>query len=109
MSDQQQHAASPGGGFSEGFVEADGFRVRYCEAGQGAPLVHLHGAGGLRLNRAHDLLHDKRLPRSGRCGVREVQHRSLFDQEPEEGESAQALINLFAEFGIERDGSLQQE
>ena len=56
MSDQQQQAASPGGAFREGFVEADGFRIRYCEAGQGAPLVHLHGAGGLRLNAAHDLL-----------------------------------------------------
>src|SRR3954452_260698 len=56
MSDQQQQAASPGRAFREGFVEADGFRIRYCEAGQGAPLVHLHGAGGLRLNAAHDLL-----------------------------------------------------
>jgi pimeloyl-ACP methyl ester carboxylesterase len=56
MSDQQQQAASPGGAFREGFVEADGFRIRYCEAGQGTPLVHLHGAGGLRLNAAHDLL-----------------------------------------------------
>ena len=42
--------------FSEGFVEADGFRIRYMQAGQGAPLVHLHGAGGLRMTRAHDLL-----------------------------------------------------
>jgi pimeloyl-ACP methyl ester carboxylesterase len=42
--------------FREGFVDADGFRIRYMEAGQGAPLVHLHGAGGLRLNPAHDLL-----------------------------------------------------
>lgn len=42
--------------FEEKFVEADGFRIRYCEAGQGTPLVHLHGAGGLRLNRAHDML-----------------------------------------------------
>ena len=42
--------------FEEGFVEADGFRIRFMEAGQGAPLVHLHGAGGLRLNPAHDLL-----------------------------------------------------
>lgn len=47
---------APGAAFREGYVEADGFRIRYCEAGQGAPLVHLHGAGGLRLTRAHDLL-----------------------------------------------------
>jgi pimeloyl-ACP methyl ester carboxylesterase len=56
VSDQQQTATSPGSAFREGFVEADGFRIRYLEAGQGAPLVHLHGAGGLRLNAAHDLL-----------------------------------------------------
>jgi len=56
VSDQQQQAVSPGGAFREGFVEVDGFRIRYCEAGQGPPLVHLHGAGGLRLNAAHDLL-----------------------------------------------------
>jgi len=43
-------------GFNEGYVEADGFRIRYMEAGQGTPLVHLHGAGGLRLTPAHDLL-----------------------------------------------------
>jgi pimeloyl-ACP methyl ester carboxylesterase len=42
--------------FREGYVEADGFRIRYLESGQGAPLVHLHGAGGLRLRPAHHLL-----------------------------------------------------
>jgi pimeloyl-ACP methyl ester carboxylesterase len=42
--------------FREGFVEADAFRIRYMEAGQGAPLVHLHGAGGMRLTPGHDLL-----------------------------------------------------
>ena len=42
--------------FREGFVEADGFRIRYMEAGRGPSLVHLHGAGGLRLSPAHDLL-----------------------------------------------------
>jgi pimeloyl-ACP methyl ester carboxylesterase len=44
------------GDFREGFVEADGFRIRYMEAGNGPALVHLHGAGGLRLSPAHDLL-----------------------------------------------------
>jgi pimeloyl-ACP methyl ester carboxylesterase len=42
--------------FEEGWVAADGFRIRYLAGGEGPPLVHLHGAGGLRLNPAHDLL-----------------------------------------------------
>jgi pimeloyl-ACP methyl ester carboxylesterase len=42
--------------FREGHVEADGFRIRYLEAGEGPPLVHLHGAIGLHLTPAHDLL-----------------------------------------------------
>ncbi len=42
--------------FEEGVVEADGFRIRYLEAGAGPPLVHLHGAGGLAVGPAHDLL-----------------------------------------------------
>ena len=47
---------SPGATFREGFVEADGFRIRYSEAGEGTALVHLHGAGGMHLTRGHDLL-----------------------------------------------------
>ncbi len=42
--------------FTEGYIEADGFRMRYKEAGAGEPLVSLHGAGGLRLSRSHALL-----------------------------------------------------
>jgi pimeloyl-ACP methyl ester carboxylesterase len=42
--------------FHEHHVDADGFRIRYMEGGDGPPLVHLHGAGGLRLNPAHALL-----------------------------------------------------
>ena len=49
-------APRPGAAFREGHVEADGFRIRYLEAGQGPPLVHIHGAGGLHLTPAHDLL-----------------------------------------------------
>lgn len=44
---------------NEAFVDADGFRIRYLEAGQGEPLVYLHGAGGLRPSRAHDLLAER--------------------------------------------------
>ncbi len=42
--------------FREGHVEVNGDRIRYMEAGQGMPLVHLHPADGLRLTPAHDLL-----------------------------------------------------
>jgi pimeloyl-ACP methyl ester carboxylesterase len=48
--------AMPGTDFQEGHVEADGFRIRYMTAGAGPPLLHLHGAGGLRLTPGHDLL-----------------------------------------------------
>ena len=42
--------------FQEHYVEVDGFRIGYRSAGDGPPLVHLHGAGGLRVNAAHELL-----------------------------------------------------
>jgi len=53
---QAEGETAAGAAFREGFVETDGFRIRYMEAGHGVPLVHLHGAGGLRLTRGHDLL-----------------------------------------------------
>jgi pimeloyl-ACP methyl ester carboxylesterase len=53
---QEQERPAPGAAFREGHVEADGFRIRYMTAGDGPPLVHLHGAGGLRLTPGHDLL-----------------------------------------------------
>jgi len=46
----------PGAAFRESFVEADGFRIRFVEAGEGLPLVYLHGAGGMHPSREHDLL-----------------------------------------------------
>jgi pimeloyl-ACP methyl ester carboxylesterase len=45
--------------FTEGHLEADGFRVRYLEAGQGNPVVMLHGLGGLTLGKVHDELAKK--------------------------------------------------
>ena len=56
MADRASSPPPNGATPREGHVEADGFRIRYREAGQGTPLVHLHGAGGLRLSPAHDLL-----------------------------------------------------
>ena len=52
--------SGPGARFREGHVDADGFRIRYVEAGDGPTLVHLHGAGGLQLTPAHDLLAEHR-------------------------------------------------
>ena len=40
----------------ERFVDADGFHIRYIEHGEGPPLVYVHGGGGLRMTRAHELL-----------------------------------------------------
>jgi len=53
---QAEDGSPPSGAFGEGYVEADGFRIRYMAAGDGPALVHLHGAGGLRLTPGHDLL-----------------------------------------------------
>jgi pimeloyl-ACP methyl ester carboxylesterase len=44
------------GGFRQGSVEANGLRLRYAEAGDGMPLVHLQPAGDPRPTAAHDLL-----------------------------------------------------
>ncbi len=47
---------APGAAFSDTEIEADGFRIRYREAGRGKSLICLHGGGGLRLSRTHDIL-----------------------------------------------------
>lgn len=45
-----------GTGFKERTVKADGFTIRYAEAGKGKVLVGIHGAGGMRISAAHELL-----------------------------------------------------
>lgn len=50
---------APGAAFVERFVDVDGFRIRYLEAGTGPPLVCLHASGGPRLSRGHDLLAER--------------------------------------------------
>ena len=54
MPQKSQEQAAPQ--FTEGFVSADGFRLRYLEAGKGAPVVVLHDARGLQPSRLNDLL-----------------------------------------------------
>ncbi len=56
QSNERTAMAVPCALFTEGYVEADGFHMRYKEAGQGEPLVSLHGAGGMKLYRSHALL-----------------------------------------------------
>src|SRR5262245_29695235 len=74
------------------------------------PPLTLQGADERRhiaiVGRAADLLHDKRLPRSGRC--RRVRD-SRVDKVPDEGAAAHASIDVRAQPGIERDGSLKQK
>ena len=60
MNDNPAASNPPGAAFSTAYVEADGFRIRYREAGAGEPLVCLHGGGGLRLSAAHDILAKRR-------------------------------------------------
>ena len=42
--------------FTEAFVEAGGFRVRYVQAGNGHPIIYLRGEDGLQLSPSHELL-----------------------------------------------------
>lgn len=48
--------STPAALFTERKAEAAGFSIRYFEAGEGDPLVVLHGAGGVRLTQALGLL-----------------------------------------------------
>jgi pimeloyl-ACP methyl ester carboxylesterase len=48
-----------GASFGEREVEADGFRIRYLEAGKGEPVVYFHGGGGLHMSGALDLLAER--------------------------------------------------
>ena len=50
-----------GANFEEHSVVVDGLAIRYYQAGEGDPLIVLHGAGGLRFSRALDLLAQDRL------------------------------------------------
>jgi pimeloyl-ACP methyl ester carboxylesterase len=52
--------AAPGSAFTQRAVEADGFTIRYFEAGDGETLVVLHGAGGPRFSLALDDLASRR-------------------------------------------------
>jgi pimeloyl-ACP methyl ester carboxylesterase len=90
----------PEAAFVERYLDADGFRIRYQEAGDGPVLICLHGAGGLRLSLGHELL---------------AQHHRViafempgFGQSPENArtatsaELARTMAEAVAVLGIER-------
>lgn len=42
--------------FTEKYVEADGFNIRYLEAGSGDVVVYIHGGNGPRISGTHEIL-----------------------------------------------------
>jgi pimeloyl-ACP methyl ester carboxylesterase len=92
--------APPGASFVERYVEVDGFRVRYLEAGSGPPVICFHASGGPRLSRGHDLL--------------AARHRVILFETPGFGQSAvnertetvaelaRTMAAAVAEIGVER-------
>jgi pimeloyl-ACP methyl ester carboxylesterase len=53
---QEHRAAETTGSFAENRIEADGFDIRYLQAGNGTPVVYFHGGGGLHISPALELL-----------------------------------------------------
>jgi pimeloyl-ACP methyl ester carboxylesterase len=104
--------AAANGTFAERDVEADGFRIRYLEAGQGPPLVYLHGAGGLRLSRAHELLAERsrviafEVPGFGRSPAN-LRSRSMPELAQSMAKAARALgLDRYSLMGTSFGGSL---
>jgi pimeloyl-ACP methyl ester carboxylesterase len=86
--------------FTEHFVEADGFRIRYMEAGDVEPLVHFHGAGGLRVSRSHELLAEQYrviLFETPGFGTSPVNDRTATIQE-----LARTMAQAIASLGLDR-------
>jgi pimeloyl-ACP methyl ester carboxylesterase len=59
VTDSVKNRVAPGAAFAEKSVEADGCRIRYCEAGHGDVLLAFHGGGGIRLSGTHDILAER--------------------------------------------------
>jgi pimeloyl-ACP methyl ester carboxylesterase len=98
--------------FSEQFVEAEGFEIRYMEAGDGPPLVCFHGAGGLRLSRGHELLAERyrviafEAPGFGASPVNQ-RSQSMIDLTSTMGAAISALgLERFSLWGISFGGKL---
>jgi pimeloyl-ACP methyl ester carboxylesterase len=92
-------SVAPSALFTEKTVEADGFEIRYLEAGSGDPLVYIHGASGVRLSKAHDILAESyriiafEVPGFGDSPANETSQNL--------GELAATLCNAVANLGID--------
>jgi len=71
---QTESIPAQGAGFAERFVEVDGLRIRYLEAGSGDPIICFHASGGPRLSHGHELLAER--------------HRVILFEAPGFGKSA---------------------
>ncbi|MFZ1996356.1 MAG: alpha/beta fold hydrolase, partial [Solirubrobacteraceae bacterium] len=59
MTAVNQALSDAAAGFTEDSVDADGFTIRCLAAGEGDPIVYLHGGGGLHVSPAHRLLAER--------------------------------------------------
>jgi pimeloyl-ACP methyl ester carboxylesterase len=98
--------------FQEKHVDADGFHIRYLEAGQGEPLVWFHGGGGLQWNKMHESLAAKHriiafeVPGFGASPVNE-RTKSMSELADTMGKAVAALgIDSFNVSGISFGGKL---
>ena len=102
MSSATQRADELAVTFTERFVTADGVRIRYLEAGQGTPVVVLHGSGGLAPSPLNNLLAQQfrviafEIPGFGRSAVKE-RSQSMRDL-------AHTLAEAVTAIGLERYG-----
>src|SRR2546430_2576287 len=86
--------------FKEGFVEADGFRIRYLESGSGDAHVIIHGGGGVQQYYSHDELAKKR-----RVVLLEVPgfgNSPANDRTQSMAELGNTMAEAIANLGIER-------
>jgi 3-oxoadipate enol-lactonase len=98
--------------FTERFIEADGFEIRYMDGGDGPPLVCFHGAGGLRLSRGHELLAERyrviafEAPGFGASPVNE-RSRAMMELAATMGSAISALnLERFSLWGISFGGKM---
>ena len=101
---QEVSVTDYGAAYAERQVDADGFTIRYLEAGDGRPLVYFHGGGGLHLSRALDLLAERfrvlafELPGSG-DSPENSRTRSLDELAETMAAAIEGIASLFSESG----------